>query len=68
MSARLALRQLEINKVWTIKLRDFIIKHRIGLKMHIYQELTPGFEQDHPKEGKIVRQHLNQQLIEQRKG
>ncbi len=60
MSARLAVRQIEINKMWTIKLRDFVIKHRTDLKIHIYQELTPGFGQDHPKEGKIVRWHLNQ--------
>jgi hypothetical protein len=55
MSARLALWQLEHNKIWIIKVRDFIIKHRVSLKMHIYQELTPGFGHDCPKEGKIVR-------------
>jgi hypothetical protein len=58
MSARVPLGQLELNRIFVIKLRGFIIKHRTDAKVHIYQELTPGRNTEENPHTRIVREIL----------
>ena len=53
MASRLPLHKLDLDRIFTVKLRDFIVKHTSDLKMKVYEEVTPGREAS-PRRGRLV--------------
>ncbi len=54
MATRLALHRLDRDMAFTVKMRDFMVKHKTTLQIKIYDEQTPGREVIGPCEGKLV--------------
>ena len=59
-SSKLALHQFEINKIYTITLQRFVVKHQRDFKLQIYQGVASGFKEDAAHDWEIVSAYLHE--------